>query len=271
MNSAATSRPDWALVTGGSSGIGLALAEALHARGCHVVLLARDPARLAAARAGLGQARAETLAVDVTDAAAVLDSMALLLARLGAPRWLVLSAGIAIPGRFLDQPLAEHTAQWHTNYQGALHVLHALAPAMAKAGRGQVILVSSAAALGGFAGYAAYAPSKWALRGLGDVLALELGVHGVSVLTAFPPDTDTPQLAAERARRPAFTARFAGAGRPLAPAFVAARILAAADRGRRHVAPGFGAGLLLWLGWPYAARLAAAQARLLRRHPKDGA
>ncbi|MCA3342611.1 MAG: SDR family NAD(P)-dependent oxidoreductase, partial [Roseomonas sp.] len=161
--------PPFGLVTGGSSGIGLAFAEALQARGCRVVVVGRDAGRLAAAQtrlAPLGPVPPETLALDVRDAAAVRVAMEGLLAKYGAPSWVVTSAGIAWPGRFLDQPLNEHEAQWRTNYLGTLHVLHALAPAMARAGRGQVILVSSAAALAGFAGYGAYAPSKWALRGL---------------------------------------------------------------------------------------------------------
>ncbi|MFM7532001.1 MAG: SDR family NAD(P)-dependent oxidoreductase [Rubrivivax sp.] len=264
--------PHFCLVTGGSSGIGLALAEALQARGCRLVVIGRDAGRLAAAEARLtplGPVPPETLALDVTDSAAVRAAMEALLARYGAPSWVVTSAGIAWPGRFLDQPLIEHEAQWQTNYLGTLNVLHALAPAMARAGRGQVILISSAAALAGFAGYSAYAPAKWALRGLGDILSIELGAHGVRVLTAFPPDTDTPQLAEERARRPAFTARFAAGNKALSPAFVAASILRAADRGRRHVAPGFGAGLLLLAGVPFARYLEALQRRLLRRHPED--
>lgn len=261
-----------ALVTGGSSGIGLALAEALQARGCRLVVVGRDAGRLAAAAARLaplGPVPPETLALDVGDAVAVRAAMEGLLARHGAPAWVVTSAGIAWPGRFLDQPLSEHEAHWRTNYLGTLHVLHALAPAMARAGQGQVILIASAAALGGFAGYSAYAPSKWALRGLGDILSIELGAHGVRVLTAFPPDTDTPQLAGERARRPAFTTRFAAGNKPLSAEFVAASILRAADRGRRHVAPGFGASLLLLAGPPFARYLEALQRRLLRRHPED--
>lgn len=264
--------PPFALITGGSSGIGLALAEALQARGCQLLIIGRDPGRLDGALARLrplGPVPPEALALDVGDAAAVATAMEGVLARHGAPAWLVTSAGIAWPGRFLDQPLAEHAAQWRTNYLGTLHVLHALAPAMARAGRGQVVLVSSAAALGGFAGYSAYAPSKWALRGLGDILSIELEALGVRVLTAFPPDTDTPQLAEERARRPAFTARFAGANRPLSPEFVAGRILRAADRGKRQVAPGFGASLLLLAGPAFARYLEAMQRRLLRRHPED--
>lgn len=259
----------WALVTGGSSGIGKALAAGLLARGCHLVLVARDAGRLEVARGRLGGARIETLALDVGDGPAVAAALAGLLARLGPPAWVVTSAGIALPGRFLDQPLAEHAAQLRTNTLGTVNVLHALAPAMAAAGRGQVVLIASAAALGGFAGYAAYAPSKWAIRGLGEVLELELGAHGVRVLTAFPPDTETPQLAEERARRPAFTARFAGNHKALSPQFVAGRILAAADRGARRVAPGFGATLLLWAGRPWARYLEAVQRRLLRRHPED--
>lgn len=260
--------PPWALVTGGSSGIGLALGEALAVRGLHLLLVGRDTGRLEAARARLGSA-AEPLPLDVRDGPAVAAALARLEARLGPPQWLITSAGLAIPGRFLEQPLEEHVAQWETNYQGTLHVVRALAPGMARAGRGQIILLSSAAALGGFAGYSAYAPSKWAVRGLGDVLSLELGAHGVKVLTAFPPDTETPQLAEEKSRRPAFTARFAAGNGALSPEFVAARILAAADRGKRHVAPGFGASLLLLAGPPFARYLEAVQRRLLRRHPED--
>ncbi len=261
-----------AIISGGSSGIGLALAQALQARSCQVVILGRDPGRLSRALARLrplGPIPPEGLALDVGDAGTVQASMAALLARHGAPHYVITSAGMAWPGAFLEQPLAEHAAQWHTNYCGTLHVLHALAPSMARARRGQVILISSAAALGGFAGYGAYAPSKWALRGLGDILSLELGAHGVRVLTAFPPDTDTPQLAEERARRPAFTARFSAGQRPLSPERVAASILRAADRGRRRVAPGLGASLLLLLGNPFARYLEALQRRLLLRHPED--
>jgi len=270
--------PGWALVTGGSSGIGFALVEGLLSRGCRVVMIARDAVRLEAAR---GQALArlsatgpdslETLALDVTDTAAVSAAMEGLVARLGPPAWVVTSAGMARPGRFLDQKLADHTAQWLVNYAGTLHILHGLAPAMAGAGRGKIILISSAAALGAFYGYSTYAPSKWAVRGLGQVLALELGVHGVQVTTAFPPDTDTPQLAQERLLRPPFTARFAAANPVLSPAFVAQAILSAADRGQREVAPGRGANLLLRLGPPFARYLAWLQRRLLRRHTEEAA
>ena len=265
------SSSEWALVTGGSSGIGFALVQGLLGRGCRVVMIARDAKRLEAALGAAGRQGVETLALDVTDEAAVTAAMKALLARLGPPAWVVTAAGMARPGRFLDQPLAEHAAQWAVNYVGTLNILHGLAPAMAGAGRGKVILVSSAAALGGFYGYSAYAPSKWAVRGLGQVLELELGVHGVQVTTAFPPDTDTPQLAEERQLRPPFTARFAAANPVLSAAFVADAILAAADRGQSEVAPGRGAGLLLRWGPPFARYLAWLQRRLLRRHTEEAA
>ena len=257
---------NWAIITGGSSGIGLALAERLARRGCHVVIASRNSSRLAEAASAEGL---ETLTLDVTDAGAVAAAMGALIARLGPPAWLVTSAGEAVPGHFLDQPLAEHAAQWNVNYLGTLNVLHALAPAMTCAGRGQVILISSAAALGGFYGYAGYAASKWAVRGLGEVLGLELGAHGVRVLTAFPPDTDTPQLARERALRPAPTARFAASNVALSPGQVADAILRAADSGRARVAPGAGAAFLLFAGPVFARYLAWQQRRLLRRHPED--
>ena len=256
----------WALVTGGSSGIGLGLAGALHGRGLNLVILGRDTSRLNQAAAQLGNQRVETLALDVTDRPAVMAAMAALLARLGAPLWVVTSAGMAKPGRFLDQALVDHDAQWAANYLGTLNIVHALAPAMARAGQGRVVLISSAAALGGFYGYGAYAPSKWAVRGLGEVLALELGAHGIQVTTAFPPDTQTPQLEAERLTRPALTARFAAGNPVLRVDAVVRAILRAADRGRPQVAPG--AELLLFVGPLMARYLTWCQRRLMRHVPE---
>jgi len=263
------SNSEWALVTGGSSGIGFALVQRLLGRGCRVVMIARDAAKLETAHEAAGREGLETLALDVTNEAAVTAAMGALIGRLGPPSWVVTAAGMARPGRFLAQPLADHVAQWAVNYAGTVNILHGVAPAMAGAGTGKIILISSAAALGGFYGYSAYAPSRWAVRGLGQVLELELGVHGVQVTTAFPPDTDTPQLAEERLLRPPFTARFAGANPVLSPAFVADAILSAADRGQREVAPGRGANLLLRLGPPFARYLAWLQRRLLRRHTEE--
>jgi 3-dehydrosphinganine reductase len=260
-----------AVLSGASSGIGLALAQGLLARGGHVLAIARDPARLEAARASLPAevaGRYLPLPCDVRDAAALSAAIAPAIAAHGPPAWCIACAGVVRPGRFLDLAAEDHAAQWATNYQGAVNLLGAGLPAMRAAGRGRVVLVSSAAALGTFYGYSGYAPGKAALRALGDILHLELGPSGLSVTTAFPPDTDTPQLHEEVKYRPKVASLFMESNPVLAPQHVARLILEGAERGRRHVVPGFGAWLLFRFPWLLDPGFRRAQRRLMAEHDR---
>ena len=259
--------PGLAIVTGASSGIGWHVARELLARGMQVLAIARDAQRLEAARAALG-AGYHPVALDVREGPRLEAACAAAIARHGPPRWAVACAGVARPGRFLDLPAVEHARAMETNYLGSVHLARACLPAMARAGEGRLVLVSSAAALATFYGFSAYSPSKAALRALGDVLALEMAAHGVTVTTVFPPDTDTPQLRDELAHRPAVTRAYLGANAPLAAAFVARALLRGAAAGRRHLA--IGAGPRFLLAWPWLCdilgrrrqqRLATALAR----------
>ncbi|WP_426959654.1 SDR family NAD(P)-dependent oxidoreductase [Muricoccus radiodurans] len=255
-----------AIVSGASSGIGWHVARLLLAREFTVLAIARDAARLRSARDAMGDAgpRYCPVALDVRDGAALREACAGAIARHGAPRWVVASAGIARPGRFLDIPPDEHEGAFRTNYLGSLHLAQACLPAMVRARGGRLVFVSSAAALGTFYGFTAYAPSKLALRALGDGLALEMAPHGVGVTTVFPPDTDTPQLEAEMAHRPPVARAYLRGAPVLAPEAVARALLDGAAAGRRHVTPGLGPTLLHrfpriadWIGRRRQARLAA--------------
>lgn len=248
----------YALVTGGSSGIGLAVALALRARGLDVVILARDPARLAAAQAQLAAAPCacasgepsrdiEAHAVDVGDRAALRALAQALLARRGAPEWLVTSAGVAHPDHFDVLQDAQYDEAMRINYFGTLDAVRAFAPAMAQARRGHVVLLSSAAGLVGIWGYAAYAPSKFAVRGLAEVLRAELRPRGVSVHVVCPPDVDTPQLAQENRTKPAQTRAIGEGGGLLDAATVAQAVVQGVMRGRFMIAPGAQATALAWL------------------------
>lgn len=236
-----------ALISGGSSGIGLAVARRLARQGWRLTLLARRPDVLAQAAAELheqGAAAVLPLAVDVADAAACHAAVAQALAQGGAPDLTLTCAGIARPDYFEALTDADFHEAMAVNYFGTLHVLRAVLPALRARRSGHVALMSSGAGLTGIFGYAAYAPSKFAVRGLAEVLRAELKADGVGVSVVFPPDTDTPQLAQENLTKPAETRAIAGAARVMSADAVAAAILRGVERRRFVIAPGPEMGLL---------------------------
>lgn len=260
-----------AILSGGSSGIGLALAHMLAARGWALTLLARDPARLETAGAALRAAGAGAVlldSVDVADAGALEAAVARSIATEGTPGLVVASAGIAEPGYFAELPLEVFERAMAVNYFGALHLARAALPSMRRAGRGQLVLIGSGAGLVGLFGYGAYSPSKFALRGLAEVLRAEVNADGVGVSIVYPPDTDTPQLAAENRTKPAETRAITGAGGLMSAEAVADAILKGIDRGRFSITPGFQMSLLAPLAGPLAPLLRWHFDRLARRTRK---
>lgn len=262
-------------VTGGSSGIGLAVArdwalrlqrEGPPEEAGGIALFARDAARLKAAVEELAALAPGVVlrgwAVDVADEQLVALALREAVARLGRPDRVILSAGIALPGRFDRLDLKAQRRVMEVNYFGALHVLQPLLPQMAAGAR--IGLVGSAAGMAGIYGYGGYAPSKFALRGLAEVLRVELAPRGIGVTLCQPPDTETPMLRAERGRRPAVTERLAGA-RGLSPDRVAACLIGAMEANRFHALPGAQARLLHLLGPVAGVALRLWQGWLIRR------
>jgi 3-dehydrosphinganine reductase len=241
-----TLRDQHVLITGGSSGIGLELARQAAAAGARVSLIARDPAKLALARAAVGGATFSAVA-DVAVEAHVTEAIRAAEQTHGPVDVLIASAGIAEPGYFADLPTAAFERAMAVNYFGTLYALKAVVPAMRQRGHGAVVLVSSGAGLHGFFGYTAYGPSKFALRGLAESLRAELNGTGVHVMIVYPPDTDTPQLAAENRIKPAETkAITAGGGLWTAEAIARATMAGLATR-RFALTPGAPLTALYWL------------------------
>ncbi len=247
-----TLRDQHVFITGGSSGIGLELGRQAAAAGARVSLVARDPAKLAAARAAIraaspGGAEVVTASADVAVEAEILDALQAAEKIHGPVDVLITSAGVARPGHFTEVPVAVFERTMAVNYFGTLYPLKAVVPAMRQRGRGTVVLISSGAGLVGLFGYTPYAPSKFALRGLAEALRGELQDTGVRVTIVYPPDTDTPQLSEENLTKPAETQALTAGGGLWTAEAVARVTLAGVQRGRFTITPGFQLTALAWL------------------------
>lgn len=271
-----------ALVTGGSSGIGRALARRLAAAGYDLSLVARREGLLGeAARELTGHAvrrdqRIALFPADLCDPAQAERAVKSAIATLGVPDLVVTSAGMAIPGYFEDVPLAVHERTMSINYFGSLYVVRAALPAMRARGRGRILLISSGAGLMGLFGYAPYSPSKFALRGLAEALRAELRADNVAVSIAYPPDTETPMLEEENKVKPEETRLITGVVKTWSADAVADCIMRGIGRGAFAITPGWqitmmnrAPGLMLPLLHWYADRLAAGVRR--RRERADRA
>jgi len=226
-----------AIVTGGSSGIGRALVHQLAARGARVSIIALDDADLAAAKEEhAARAGAVTLhPADVSDETQVTEAVAATLEHHGPCRLLVTSAGIARPGRFLELESDQFEQQMRVNYFGTLNAVRAVVPSMAEQGAGSIVAISSAAGLLGVFGYSAYGPTKYAVRGLCEVLRTELKPHGIHVGCAYPTDVDTPQFAGEQPYLPDETKAISGTVKPITADQAALAILRGIEKRRADI------------------------------------
>ncbi|HXF85268.1 MAG TPA: SDR family oxidoreductase [Anaerolineales bacterium] len=241
------------LVTGGSSGIGLALARLLAGRGAHVWLAARHRVRLEAALREVEAAcssreqRCGFVSADLSVPAEAAEAVSQVMQSAGVPDVVINSAGAAHPGYVQD--LALDTFRWmmDANYFATVHVIKSVLPGMIERRSGHIINISSMAGFIGVFGYTAYSASKFAVTGFSEALRAEMKLHGIRVSLVFPPDTDTPQLAYENQFKPPETKAVAGAARVLSAEEVAQAILRQAARGRFLIFPGWEARLFYLL------------------------
>lgn len=189
------------LITGGSSGIGLALARALLAKRAKVVISGRRPDVLARAVEELRHTGSPvgSIAADVATAGGRAATLTQALDTLGGLDILVNNAGGVRAGRLENTSEAELQAMIDVDLIAPIMLTRAALPALRAGGDAVIVNVASGIALIGAPFYATYAATKAGLARFGEALRRELTGEGVHVLTAYPSGTDTPMMASNRA------------------------------------------------------------------------
>ena len=231
-------------ITGGSSGIGEAMAIRLASYGAHVWIAARGKEKLEAAlgriqgAAGESSQRFGMSTLDVSNKADVERVAQEVIEGLGGIDIVVNNAGIAHPATVMETPDDIFTSMMDVNYFGTVHVTRAFLPALRAQKSGHICNVSSMLGFMGIYGYTAYAASKHAVVGFSDCLRQELIGDNIGLPVVFPPDTDTPQLAAENRIKPPETKAIAGEVKMMSADEVAMCCLRGIIQDRYLVVPG---------------------------------
>jgi NAD(P)-dependent dehydrogenase (short-subunit alcohol dehydrogenase family) len=189
-----------AVVTGGGSGIGEAIARALAAEGCTLCILDRDASaaqRTAASLAATG-ITARPAAVDVSDPAGVKRTFAEATANLGRLDILVNAAGVLSTGLVADLPITEWERIAQVNLAGVIYCVKAAIPVMRQQRFGRIINIASVSAMrgGGSVGNTLYGATKAGVVALTMGLARELGPFGITANAIAPAVVDTPMTRA---------------------------------------------------------------------------
>lgn len=220
------------LITGGSSGIGKALAIECFSQGANVTILARNKEQLEGAKAEIEkhavnkEQKVTIVSVDVSREYESVEAVVLKAEDgLGPIDLLINCAGTAIAGRFEDMLMSEFKRMMDINYFGSVFVTRAVLPKMKERRNGTIVFVSSIAGLFGLYGYSAYSASKCALKGLAECLQMEVKPFNIRVTIAYPPDTNTPGFAIEERTKPIETKQISQSGGLLPPETVAKQIL----------------------------------------------
>lgn len=231
-------------ITGGSQGLGLALAKELARKGASITIVARTQSKLDAAIKELETLRqsptqtfrALAFALDSHDASA--EALAAAAAANGGelPDVVFACAGAARPMFLVDMQPDDFERGMVNGFWLQAWTAFAAAKEMAKKGKkGKIILVSSTLGFMSFVGYSNYSPAKHALRGLAESLRSELLLYGIDVHIFFPPTMYTPGFEEENKTKPAITRKIESTDEGLTAEQAAAKLLAGVQRGDHHI------------------------------------
>jgi NAD(P)-dependent dehydrogenase (short-subunit alcohol dehydrogenase family) len=174
-----------ALVTGGSRGIGYAIAATLVAHGASVVITGRDAAQLERAAARLGS-QAHGVRTDVRNAADAARAVDAAVEKFGGLNVLVNNAGVGLFANVAEMSVADWQQVLETNLNGVFYCCHAALPHLRRRGGGWIINISSLAGKNPFAGGAAYCASKSGLNAFSEALMQEVRYDNIRVSYIMP-------------------------------------------------------------------------------------
>ncbi len=250
------------IICGGSKGIGKETAKEIARMGGSVCIVARGEDALKAAADEILKVRltvsqfVETIAVDTTDPDELRGPLVAFVTKHGVPDYLINAVGYAYPEFVTKFSLQDFEQNMKVNYFGQLVPTQILLPYFLEAGKGHISFVSSMLGYMGLVGYATYAPSKFALVGLAEVLRHELKPHHISVSVLYPPDTDTPGFENENKTKPKETAMLSEAAKLYTPEQVAVQYVRGLLNNKYHIM--FGEGKWIWRATRWAPGLVHA-------------
>jgi 2,3-dihydro-2,3-dihydroxybenzoate dehydrogenase len=187
--------PPAAVVTGAAGGIGAAVVRALHTAGYAVAAIDIDRCGIERLAMELGD-RVRAVVTDVTEAAVMWDTLDRIEADIGPLEAVVAAAGTLRTGSVITLSDGDWQDTFAVNSTGVFYLCRAVAPRMARRGRGSIVTIGSNAGLVARMDMAAYAASKAAVAAFTRCLGLELAAHGIRCNVVSPGSTDTPMLRA---------------------------------------------------------------------------
>lgn len=233
-----------AVISGGSKGIGKETAKQILRLGGSVCVIARGAEALEKAVSELeasqvnGTQFIDSFTCDATDHTALQPLLNDFVERRGVPDYLINVVGYATPDYIEKIEYSDFRNNMETNYFGQVAPLLVLLPHFLKAKKGHVAFVSSMLGFMGIVGYATYAPSKYALVGLAEVVRHELKPYNIKVSILYPPDTDTPGFEVENENKPPETAMVSDTAKLYPPERVAEIFVKGLLKKKFHIAVG---------------------------------
>lgn len=229
-------------ITGGSTGIGLALARQLGQQGAKVAIFARNRDKLHAAKQLINnespQAPVAVFEVDAQHYDDLKRAFEAAKQELGSPSILINCVGRALPDHFEKIPPKQMEDTLRTNFGSMWNACH-IALDMMKTTGGTMVNTSSVGGFVGVFGYSDYSASKFAIIGFSEVLKQELQQYNIKVQVLCPPDTATPGFETENLTKPEETKRISGNAKLMTPEQVAAYTLKAMQGKQFMVIPNF--------------------------------